>query len=224
MTQRIIDAHRFHPEDIQRAYDARSKIYSKTVGSLEHKNHLLALDIAAIQPQEKVLEVAVGPGLTLLEILNRVDKRNVVYGVDISPKMLQIAEQRANNAGFTNIALAKGNAHSLRFDDNTFDVLYNGYMLDLIPLDELQPIINEFKRILKPGGRLVLLNMSKEDGSTITFREKLYRWLPAKLVLYLAGGCRPVLMEEYVKRAGFHDVKREYTDHFSPSEIVIARK
>ncbi len=224
MKTKLIDAYDFQPDEIKRAYDARSRIYSKTVARWEYENHLLALEKAAIQPDDKVLEVAVGPGLTLLEILKRVDRHNIVYGVDISPEMLYLAEERANQAGFANIALFEGNARDLPFDDSSFDVLYNGYMLDLIPLAELPGIIQEFKRLLKPNGRLVLLNMSKKDGSVITLREKLFRWLPAKWVLYLAGGCRPVLMEEIVIQAGFHNVIREYIDHASPSEIVIATK
>lgn len=222
MKTNLIDAYDFQPEEIKRAYDARSHIYSKTVARWEHENHLLALERAAIQPQDKVLEVAVGPGLTLLEILKRVDEHNIVYGVDISPEMLYLAEERANQAGYANIALFEGNARDLPFDDDTFDVLYNGYMLDLIPLAELPGIIQEFKRVLKPNGRLILLNMSKKDGSVITFREKLFRWLPAKWVLYLAGGCRPVLMENYVKQAGFREVVREYIERPSSSEIVTA--
>ncbi len=43
-------------------------------------------------------------------------------------------------------------------------------------------------------------------------------------VPYLVGGCRPVLMEQPVKDAGFVEVQREYIPHIIPSEIVVARK
>jgi demethylmenaquinone methyltransferase/2-methoxy-6-polyprenyl-1,4-benzoquinol methylase len=85
-------------------------------------------------------------------------------------------------------------------------------------------IVNEFKRVLKPGGRLILLNMSKRDAQITTWRERLYPLLPPKLALYVIGGCRPVLMEQTVKQAGFSTVMREYLEGQFPSEIVTAIK
>ncbi len=64
---------------------------------------MLALDQAAIQPQDKVLEVAVGAGGILLEIVRRVDPAEVVSGIDVSPKMLAKARRRVTKAGYTNI-------------------------------------------------------------------------------------------------------------------------
>jgi len=43
-----------------------------------------------------------------------------------------------------------------------FEVLYNSYMFDLIPFDNMPVILQEFRRVLKPGGRLVLVNMPSE--------------------------------------------------------------
>ncbi len=96
-------------------------------------------------------------------------------------------------------------------------------MLDLIPLADLPVVIDEFKRVLKPGGRLVLLNMSK-PGESITLKEKLYARLPAWFVLYFFGMCRPVLMEGYVQAAGFERVSRTYLPGVVASEIISARK
>ena len=67
--------------------------------------------------------------------------------------------------------------------------------------------LNEFKRVQKAGGRLILLNMSKE-WEKISFREKLYAVLPAAFVLYILGACRPVLMEEQLQASGFERVSR----------------
>jgi hypothetical protein len=78
--------------------------------------------------------------------------------------------------------------------------------------------------VLKPGGRLVLLNMSKPDNDVVTWRERLYRVAPSLLSLYLAGGCRPVLMEGPVRAAGFTDVRRRFLGAPMPSEIVTARR
>jgi demethylmenaquinone methyltransferase/2-methoxy-6-polyprenyl-1,4-benzoquinol methylase len=137
--------------------------------------------------------------------------------------MLELTRQRMLKAGFTNFVLKEADSRSLPFEDNQFDLLYNGYMLDLIPEYDMPQILSEFKRVLKPGGRLVLLNMSKPDERPI-LRELLYQRLPAKLVLYLMGSCRPVLMENPTKSAGFIDVKRTYLAGKAPSEIVLGSK
>ncbi len=220
----MIAAKEFKPEVIKRAYNRRSWVYSKTVAQMEWTYHLTALDQANIKTGEKVLEVAVGPGLTIVELAKRAGSDTRIYGIDTSTGMLSLAEQNLRTHGFSNFQLKEADSRQLPFEDNTFDVLYNGYMLDLIPEQDMPKILSEFHRVLKPGGRMILLNMSKRDASTRTSRETLYSVLPAKLVLYVLGGCRPVLMERMVKDARFEDINRTYLDGKFPSEIVTAVK
>lgn len=211
-------------EDIRQAYNLLSWIYGRLVAPLERKPRLLSLERAKIQPYDKVLEVAVGPGVALLEIVKKVDQTNVVHGVDLSPKMLEQARHLVNSTGYTNIDLREADARQLPFPDSMFDVLYNSYMLDLIPLKDMPVILSEFRRVLKPGGRLVLVNLSKKEGSGRTLWERLYLRLPARWRSYLLGGCRPVLMEGPVKQAGFSEIRREFIPNVIPSEIIVARK
>jgi demethylmenaquinone methyltransferase/2-methoxy-6-polyprenyl-1,4-benzoquinol methylase len=220
----MIEARPFKPDQIRIAYDRRSWIYSKIVAPLEFKNHRKAIEKAAIHPGDKVLEVAVGPGKTLLEIVKRVGRNDIVHGVDTSPKMLEIARNTVLDAGYQNIALHVADARDLDFPDGTFDVLYNGYMLDLIPLADMPNILSEFKRVLKPGGRLVLLNMSKKEDQTLTLYERMYTKLPASFVLHFMGACRPVLMEHPTREAGFQEVERVLIGGIIPSEVVTGLK
>ena len=85
-------------------------------------------------------------------------------------------------------------------------------------------MLSEFHRVLKPNGRLVLVNLSKKSADKRTWLERLYLSLPIIAVPYLMGGCRPVLMEQPVKDAGFVDVTREFIAHVIPSEVVTAVK
>jgi ubiquinone/menaquinone biosynthesis C-methylase UbiE len=209
---------------IRRAYNLWSYFYGRLVAPLEHRPRMLGLEKAGIRPRDRVLEVAVGPGVTLTEILKRVDRATVVYGVDLSPKMLERTRRRVSAAGYANVDLREADARQLPFPDGTFDVLYNSYMLDLIPLQDLPVVLGEYARVLKPGGRLVLVNMSKENGSERTWWERLYTRLPAGWAPYLMGGCRPVLVEGLVSEAGFCEVKREYLRHVITSEIITAKK
>ncbi len=207
---------------IQRAYNLWSWFYGFAVVPLERKPRQRGLEWAAIQPHDRVLEVAVGPGAALVEILKRVDRTNLVHGVDLSPRMLEKAGRAVAKAGFTNVDLRQGDARSLPFEDDSFDVLLNSYMLDLIPLKDMPVVLGEFRRVLRDNGRLVLVNMSKDGG--ITLWERLYRATPAGLVPYLYGGCRPVLMAQALRTAGFRDVQREFVDNIIASEVVIGRK
>jgi ubiquinone/menaquinone biosynthesis C-methylase UbiE len=205
----MIAAKEFELQQVRRAYDRRSWLYSKTVAEMERGYHRVAMEQAIIQPGEKVLEVAVGPGLTLLELARRVGTAHPVYGMDLSTSMLEMTRQRLVENGFTNHVLKEGDCRRLPFEDNSFDVVYNGYMLDLMPEREMPQILSEYLCVLRPGGRMVLLNMSKPDEKEIP-REWLYRHLPATLVLYVMGACRPVLMEELTRAAGFEGVVRTY--------------
>lgn len=183
---------------------------------------MLGVERAAIQPDDRVLEVATGPGVTLVEIARRT--RLQVEGVDLSPGMLLEAEKAVREAGVANVRLQEADARRLPFPDDHFDVLYNSYMLDLIPLEEMGAVLVEFHRVLKPGGRLVLVNMSKPHPGRITWYERLYQMLPERWVPRTIGVCRPVVMEGHVREAGFRQVEREYVPNIMPSEIVTARK
>ena len=119
---------------IRRAYNLWSLWYGRLAVPLERRPRMLAVDRLAIQPQDRVLEVAVGPGATLLEVLRRVDRANVVHGIDLSPKMLEKARRLVQSAGYTNVDLREADTRQLPFPDGAFDVLYNSYMLDLIQI------------------------------------------------------------------------------------------
>ncbi|MBU4227912.1 class I SAM-dependent methyltransferase [bacterium] len=205
-------------DKIKKVYDnIFSKIYF-LFAFMEKKAHMRGIELAQIKPDDKVLEVAVGIGLSFIEILKRVDSKNVVYGIDLSPEMVEKTRKLATKKGYTNFDLKEGDARHLPFPDDSFDVLFSNYMLDLIQIADFSAVIKEFNRVLKKDGRLALVNLSKKDSSPVLY-EKLYKLSP-----YFAGGCRPVLMESYVKQAGFRNVKREFLGGLIPTEIVIGLK
>jgi demethylmenaquinone methyltransferase/2-methoxy-6-polyprenyl-1,4-benzoquinol methylase len=219
---RMIQAVVMTEQQVKRQYDRKSAHYAATIARLEERPRRMGLERAAIGPGDRVLEVAVGPGVTLVEIAQRTNAQ--VDGVDLSPGMLAKAGHAIRAAGLTNVRLHEADARRLPFPDGEFDVLYNSYMLDLIPLEEMGSVLREFHRVLKPGGRLVLVNMSKPDPAKITWFERLYQWLPERLVPRLIGLCRPVVMADHVGEAGFEAVERQYISNAMPSELVTARR
>ena len=212
------------PAEIRRTYDLWSTFYGWFSVAVKRGIFRRAFERAAIRPGEKVLEVAVGPGVAFVEILRRVGRDDTVQGVDFSPRMLAKTQQRARAAGFANFRLQQADARRLPFADNTFDVLFNSYMFDLLPIPDMSQVLGEFHRVLRPSGRLVLVNLSKRDESAVTLWERLYRRLSPRWAARILGGCRPVLTTGLVRATGFTDVEREYIPHLMATELVSARK
>ena len=182
----------------------------------ESKARDRCLALAAIQDGEDVLEVAVGTGLAFERILAaNPSGRN--EGVDLTEAMLIRAESRAAKSGSKNYRLEVGDAYDLDFPDNSFDVVVNNYMFDLLPQQDFRSVLEEFKRVLRPGGRLALVNMAKGERWYNAIWERIYRINPA-----LLGGCRGVSLLAQIEACGFKQTKREYVSQMTfPSEIVI---
>lgn len=126
----MITANSYSQDTIQRAYDRRKWVYSKTIAVVEWPYHLQAMEQAAIQSGEAVLEVAVGPGLALTELAKRVGPQTTIHGADLSSGMLDMTRQRLTKAGFSRLDLKQSDARRLPFKDAQFDVVYNAYMLN----------------------------------------------------------------------------------------------
>ena len=98
-----------------------------------------------------VLEVAVGTGINLAYYPSGLR----ITGIDLSPQMLAVARQRAAELG-ADVSLREGDALALPFDDASFDTVVCTLALCGIPDD--RAAVAEMKRVLRPGGRLVLLD------------------------------------------------------------------
>jgi ubiquinone/menaquinone biosynthesis C-methylase UbiE len=209
---------------IRRAYDLWSFVYAKVAGPLEHGPRLRALELADVQPRDTVLEAGVGTGAIFLEILKRVDRARVVFGIDLSLKMLRKTQRLVRDQGYRNAALYQADVNQLPFQGRTFGVIYSSYLLDLLKLKDIPRALSEFRRVLKPGGRLVLVNLSRENTQRISWMERFYLMLPSAWVPYLLGSCRPIFTETFQRASGFIGVQREFVSHLTHSEIVRARK
>jgi len=105
-------------------------------------------------------------------------------------------------------------------DNHTVDILFNNYMFDLIPFNQMGSIIDEFFRVLKPGGKLVLVNMTKAERFGAGLYERIYRIYP--LVM---GGCRGVKQNNLLTEYGFKVITRKYVQQMLfPSEVILATK
>jgi len=187
---------------------------------VEARARRLGLSWAAVQNGEAVLEVAVGTGLSFQHLL-RSNPSGRTEGIDLTPAMLRRAERRAHRIPHEGrYRLRLGDAYALDFPDGTFDLVLNSYMFDLLPEADFVPVLQEYRRVLKPGGRLVMINMTKGERWYNELWDSLYRLHPA-----LLGGCRGILLTPFLEKAGFSALRRTYVSQRTfPSEILYGKK
>ncbi len=224
MEQALVEATHPTEDKVQRYYTWRASNYDAGA-SFEIEHHAEAVRLAGIQEGQRVLDVACGTGRGTVGLAQVVGTEGRVDALDLTEAMLDQARAKLRQLGLSDrVHFKQGNAKQLPYPDATFDLVYNGYMFDLIPLEGFAPILQEFKRVLKPGGKLVLVNMSKPSTQK-TFYETVYEKGWAVMP------CRPVLLGPSVEAAGFTDIQRLYrpsrglvVSRLWGTEIVLARK
>lgn len=141
--------------EIQRVYRKLASHYDLWGALAESRARRHCLELAGIKNGESVLEVTVGTGLVFAEIL-KLNSKGRTEGIDLTEEMLERAKTRAEKLVASHCELKTGDAYDLEYPDNSFDVVLNNYMFDLIPNKDFSRILSEFKRVLRNGGRLVL--------------------------------------------------------------------
>ncbi len=177
------------------------------------------LKFAEIKDKETILEVACGTGVVFEKIV-RQNPNGKNIGIDLSPDMLNKAKKLLKKLKKQNYELREGNVLHLGFEDNYFDTVINNFMVDLMPFDSFDNIAEEFYRVTKPKGKVIV--------STFSFGKKkinkFWLWV-AKKFPDLLTGCRPVSFKENLIKAGFEIEKDiEISQNTFPSEIIKARK
>lgn len=199
---------------VRETYRQFARTYDIWGNLMESRARRCCLELADIKNGESVLEVAVGTGI-LFEKLLQLNPNGRNEGIDITEAMLHRAKLRARKSGAVAYVLKIGDAYHLDYPNDCFDVLLNNYMFDLIPEQDFATILAEYKRVLCPGGRLVLVNMTKGSRWFNAMWEFLYKIRPS-----LLGGCRSVELAPYLKKAGFIKVQRQYVSQLGfPSEV-----
>jgi phosphatidylethanolamine/phosphatidyl-N-methylethanolamine N-methyltransferase len=146
-------------DKVERAYDRWAPIYDLVFGAVFRQGRTAAI-AAANRLGGRVLEVGVGTGISLPGYSSGVR----VFGIDISAAMLGEAKKRVDKLRLKNVdGLAVMDAANLEFPDGSFDVVMVQYVLSAVSNPEAT--MDEFARVLKPGGEIVLLSrVSAESG------------------------------------------------------------
>ena len=159
----------------RRAWDKQASTYDKQIGWFER--HVFGEENrrwACGRAKGDVLEVAIGTGLNLP--FYEAEAR--VTGIDLSPEMLAIAEKRAADLG-RRVDLREGDAHELPFADASFDSVVCTYSLCNIP--DTDRAVGEMKRVLRPGGQLLLVDHIRSEAKPVFFIQKLIEFFSVRI-------------------------------------------
>jgi demethylmenaquinone methyltransferase/2-methoxy-6-polyprenyl-1,4-benzoquinol methylase/phosphoethanolamine N-methyltransferase len=124
----------------------------------------LTIDQAQLKPGEKVLDVGCGTGGVTIPAKQRVGKTGKAAGIDPSPEMIAVASKKARRAGLE-VDFRIGAIESLPYPDAAFDVVTSSLMMHHLPEHLQVQGLAEIKRVLKPGGRLLIADMTRASNS-----------------------------------------------------------
>ncbi len=112
-----------------------------------------------LKSSDRILDVACGTCMFTKEALRQVPTLHV-EALDFNKEMLSQGETRIKRAGLmTHVNLVQGDAMELPYEDNTFDAAMSGFAMRNVP--DIQQVITEMKRVVKPGGKVVVLELAK---------------------------------------------------------------
>jgi len=209
----------FTPSSTKRNYKNVVWFYNFWSWLTESKAAKQVLNFAEIKDNETVLEVACGTGIVFEEIVKQNPKGKNI-GIDLSPHMLAKAEKCLQKYDAKYFELKQGDVFKLNFKENTFDVLINNFMIDLMPAETFDSIAQTFYKLLKPNGRLVIATFSFGTKGV----HKFWLWV-AKTFPSLLTGCRPVSFKSHLLKAGFKiEQEKELSQNTFPSQVISAIK
>lgn len=120
-------------------------------------------------PGGRVLEIGIGTGLAL----PLYDPKHRIVGIDLSPDMLRRAEKKVASENLANVeALIEMDAANLTFPDGSFDAAVAMFVMTVVP--DAPRVLAEMVRVVKPGGRIIIVNHFSADGGLRAAGE---RWL-----------------------------------------------
>lgn len=189
-------------EHVEKVYNTYSRFYDVTFGKVFESGREIAPYLLDLRPGMDLLEVGVGTGLSLPLLPKNIE----ITGIDLSEKMLAQAEKRLELEGLKDsVRLLKMDATHLDFPDERFDRVLAAYFISCVP--EPVKVVEEMKRVCKPGGYLVFLNHFRSDNPIFGGIEKVLSPL-----FYRVGFRTDLVVGDLMKSCGLEIETLEHID------------
>ncbi|MGH2701748.1 MAG: class I SAM-dependent methyltransferase [Actinomycetota bacterium] len=188
-------------------YDRSMGFFERRVFGTDHRSW------ACSRATGDTLEVAIGTGLNI-PIYEQAVR---LTGIDLSPEMLEIARERAAEVR-RSVELREGDAHALSFPDASFDTVVCTY--SLCNISDPQCAVSEMKRVLRSGGRLILVDHIRSHSSPLYWFQKVLEFFTRRL----EGENMTRRPADDVEIQGFDIVERERLGPGGIVERLVAQK
>ena len=185
----------------------------------------------------EILDVACGTGDFSIEIAKQAKEGSRITGVDLSDGMLEIGKKKVSSLGMSEtIKLEQGDCERLRFSDQSFDRVSVAF--GVRNFENLETGLREMKRVLKAGGKIVILELSVPGnkfllalykiytlkilpaiGGAISGNKKAYEYLPASVLKFP----KPEKFKALIRDCGFKNI-RSQSFTFGACRMYIGEK
>lgn len=193
--------------------------YDWIMGFYERPSNRDALDGPVLERSKKIIDIGVGTGYLLSQLVKVTDEKQKIIAVDLSAQMLKNSQTYLQKKKLLSprISFEKADSRDLPWEENTFDLYLSSYLFDLLPEEELRESIQEMERVLRPDGYAILITMTTELDGVSPFMKVIYRlmnelytlgykngrWNPIWKFLFAgyAPHCRPIALGKYLRES-----------------------
>lgn len=170
------------------------------------------IEILKLNPGERVLDVGSGPGFLASEIGEVVGASGQVCGIDISETLIKIAEARCAHQPWVEFRL--GDATRLPYPDHYFDLGLSTQVLEYVT--DVNAVLIEIYRVLRPGGRVVLLDTDWDSLVWHTTDNKRMKHILSIWDEHAADAHLPRILSRKLLQAGFQIELQQVIPMFNP--------
>jgi ubiquinone/menaquinone biosynthesis C-methylase UbiE len=208
-------------EQTKAYYNKIGRFYDMLAERSEAPMRKAGIDLLKANDGETILEIGFGTGHALVALAESVGPHGNVFGIDLSDKMVRLAKQNLDTAGLLKrTRLLCCDAAMLPYAANTMDAIFMSFTLELFDTPDIPQVLSDCKRILQPGGRIVVVGMSKE-GTQNPF-VLAFEWIHKNFPNLV--DCRPIYVRRALAAAGFKIKKALKKRMWVPVEIVLGMK